>query len=159
MHLDFKYEYDYEYNGGYTITGYRGNKTNIIIPDEIMGKPVKKIGKNAFNNNRNITSVTLGKNVDNIGAYAFEGCYSLGTVYWNHSGYSSIDSGAFLNCRKLRLICINSYIFTSVDELHKSDVKFEDYKYSKSNAVNSDIALRSTIKPGYDSFEGCSSFK
>ena len=60
-----------EYNAtGLTIIGYTGSKKNIIIPDEINGKPVKHIGDRAFALN-DLTSVVIGKNVTHIRSRAF----------------------------------------------------------------------------------------
>ncbi len=77
---------NFEYNVYETyveITWYTGLSTDVIIPDEIDGLPVKVIGERAFSGEKNetiirgrseyfsITSVTLPQNLVEIGEYAF----------------------------------------------------------------------------------------
>jgi len=64
---DFKYE---NYDGNITIVGYKGMGNTVVIPEEISGKPVKRIGENAFRN-KNLMSVTLPDSVSEIGVNAF----------------------------------------------------------------------------------------
>ena len=52
---DFKYE---EKATGITITGYAGDKTDVVIPGEIAGKKVTSIGGSVFRNCSSLTSVT-----------------------------------------------------------------------------------------------------
>lgn len=125
MHLNFKYEL---HGKSATITGYRGNKTNIVIPNKILGRSVTNIGSSAFENNINITSVTLGKNVYYIGDRAFGNCTSLETVYWNFSGNSHepVNIYAFTGCTNLHQIIVENYpnsyppsgSYTSILELY-----------------------------------------
>lgn len=60
-------------NGEITITGYTEDFefTDVVIPDEIDGKPVTKIGKNAFYLS-SIKSITLSNNVTTIEDSAFK---------------------------------------------------------------------------------------
>lgn len=55
--------------------------TEIIIPDDIDGIPVTEIADYAFKGNKNITTATIGKNVDRIGKEAFLGCDNLSAVH------------------------------------------------------------------------------
>lgn len=91
---DFSFSQDS--NGNYTVTGYTGAaqkaanggvdptySTDITIPDTYKNNPVTAIGDNAFNNEAGssdnlsivdgLTSVTFGKNIQQIGNYAFAG--------------------------------------------------------------------------------------
>lgn len=70
----FKY---YEDDGEITITEYIGSDTDVVIPQEINGKPVSIIGEKAFCNNWKITSVTIPYGVTTIGYLAFSGCGQL----------------------------------------------------------------------------------
>ena len=58
---------------GITITGYTEelDLENLVIPDEIDGTPVTAIGDNAFTDCSAIKKLTLGKNLNSIGAKAF----------------------------------------------------------------------------------------
>ncbi|MFB7157805.1 InlB B-repeat-containing protein [Lysinibacillus sp. NPDC056232] len=55
---------------GVAIIGYRGNKSEIVIPSEINGKPVIEIGYRAFAN-KSFTSVSIPSSVTTIGEGAF----------------------------------------------------------------------------------------
>jgi len=79
--------------------------SNVKIPSSVTldGKeyPVTKIGKNAFAGNKNVKTVTLGKNVKTIGTGAFKGCSSLTSVKFP-SKLTSIGKNSFYNCKKLK---------------------------------------------------------
>ena len=62
-----------------TITGYKGYNSEVIIPSEIDGYPVTKIGKCVFDNCRNLTSIHIPSSVTYICKYAF--CYYGGSDY------------------------------------------------------------------------------
>ncbi|HSH09112.1 MAG TPA: leucine-rich repeat domain-containing protein [Oceanipulchritudo sp.] len=66
------YEYDIN-NGEVTIIKFVGNAEQVIIPSEIEGFPVTKIGDYAFWANLNLKSVTIPGSVTSIGAEAFLG--------------------------------------------------------------------------------------
>ncbi|MEY9972592.1 putative repeat protein (TIGR02543 family) [Lysinibacillus sp. RC46] len=55
---------------GVVITGYKGSSKDIVIPDEINGKPVLEIGYRAFANKR-LTNVEMPSSVTTIGIGAF----------------------------------------------------------------------------------------
>src|SRR5690625_984903 len=59
-------------DGTVTITGYTGTETEITTPDQIDGKDVVAIGREAFRN-KGLTSVTFGNMVETIGMQAFSG--------------------------------------------------------------------------------------
>lgn len=54
--------------------------TEAIIPNEINGKVVTKIGDGAFSGCINLTSVTIPNSIKEIGWYAFERCSSLTSI-------------------------------------------------------------------------------
>jgi len=76
-------EIDFEYRvneGNITITGYKGNARNIIIPERINGLPVTAIGDEAFAGHNdvrtsmyisNLNSVIIPDTVKIIGKKAF----------------------------------------------------------------------------------------
>ena len=100
--------YASEYNGfTYTIdnnqvkiTKGATNTTDIIIPSEIEGYPVTEIGKGAFNNYTNITSVKIPNTVNTIGYGAFYGCIGLTDITIPES-VTTIDHMAFQHCSNL----------------------------------------------------------
>ena len=63
-----------------TITGYTGTDSNVVIPEEIDGKKVVKLGSIAFFGNQYLTAVTIPSTVTAIGYVAFANCKKLTTV-------------------------------------------------------------------------------
>jgi hypothetical protein len=61
-------------NGSVTITGYTGTRTQLVIPVEISGIPVTKIGNRAFLGKR-LTSVTIPNTIIEIEREAFRQNY------------------------------------------------------------------------------------
>ncbi|NYT15936.1 MAG: leucine-rich repeat protein [Methanomassiliicoccales archaeon] len=89
-------DYTYTFDGSQvTITGYTGSGGAIIIPDEIGGYPVTIIGDRSFQNNANITSLTIPSSVDLIGEWAFDSCTALISVEIVGSGSTIVGSFAF----------------------------------------------------------------
>ena len=64
-------------NGSITITEYRGDLNNVVVPASINGVPVMNIGKTAFQNNTDITSVAFDGSFVNYEQGMFEGCANL----------------------------------------------------------------------------------
>ncbi|MCR5546089.1 MAG: leucine-rich repeat domain-containing protein [Lachnospiraceae bacterium] len=62
-----------------------------------LGKNVETIGKNAFSGNTNLKKVTLGKNVTTIGKNAFSGDKKLQTITIKSSKVKKIGKNAFKN--------------------------------------------------------------
>lgn len=78
---------------------------DLVIPSEIGGLPVKKIGYRAFADCEGLTSVTIPDSVNYIGWYAFRDCSNLTSVDMpNH--ISEIDEGAFQDCTSLTSVTI-----------------------------------------------------
>ena len=72
---------DFEFNAKTgELTKYKGKDKNIIIPSEIGGVPVKKIGHYAFSGCESITSVTIPGGVTFIDEGAFYMCPNLKSV-------------------------------------------------------------------------------
>lgn len=98
------YEFD-EATGGYAIVADDNDETtpsgSVIIPSEIAGKPVTKIGEKAFFSS-DVTSVSLPETIKVIDAAAFQGCSDL--VYVNiPDSVEIIGEGAFSGCRNLAI--------------------------------------------------------
>lgn len=51
----------------YTLTGYKGTSSAIVIPDTINDLPVKIIGRDALRDQKVLTNITIGNNVETIG--------------------------------------------------------------------------------------------
>lgn len=67
-----------ENSEGITITGYKGNYLEIIIPEIIDGKPVTKIGARALSYCKTLKRVKIPESVTAIGVQAFylSNCYA-----------------------------------------------------------------------------------
>ena len=71
---------DFQYNNlgtSYSVTGYTGSETSIVIPSTYNSKPVSTIAQQAFRHKTTITSVTIPDSVTTIGNQAFQGCTNL----------------------------------------------------------------------------------
>ena len=79
--------------------------TEIIIPDEYNGLPVKEIGERAFDSCLLVEKVTLGKNVITVGSFAFKDCEKLVEVNLNDS-LLEIQYKAFYSCASLENITL-----------------------------------------------------
>ncbi len=94
---DFKIE-------GSTLVKYRGDETQITIPDT-----VETIGEGAFEENDEIESVVIPNSVTQIERYAFWGCDNLKTVTLG-KGIGEIGPYTFANCKGLKQITIPSNV-------------------------------------------------
>lgn len=99
---DFAYE---TADGEVTITGYHGNGTNVVIPSEIWGLPVTKIGQCAFSCRDAIVKIVLPDSIRHLEMNCFEGCTGLKSIDLPQ-GLLSIDMDAFVDCSALTSIRI-----------------------------------------------------
>lgn len=105
--VTYKTNSDYEYyveNGGIVIKDYISDATDVIIPSEIDGLPVVKLGESSFYR-KDIDSVVIPGTVEIIGDSAFAGCTALSSVTLNE-GLVTIGYIAFFNCEKLKTLFV-----------------------------------------------------
>ena len=95
-------EWNYTIHGDNTavVTGYTGNDTKIVVPDEICGLLVTEISQGAFRGKHNIISVALPDTIRKIGDFAFEDCYNLTHINIPEN-IKTIGMGAFADCDSL----------------------------------------------------------
>jgi acetyltransferase-like isoleucine patch superfamily enzyme len=118
MNRDFAYT---TANGNVTITGYKGNEKEVVIPAEINNLPVTAIGVEAFHwypafgDDLYLTGVTIPNSVTFIGDMAFAGNRLTGVTI--PSGVTSIGPRAFAGNSMLKeLLCApDNPAYTSVD--------------------------------------------
>lgn len=111
------------------IRSYNGSKTDIVIPSEINGLPVTRIGENAFFENSLITSVVIPSSVMEIGKLAFFSCASLEKVVFSENT-NEIESNSALtssNLGKVKTIGDGAFAF--------------DYKLSGVITLNADTLI------------------
>ena len=83
-----------------TVEGYNGEDTKIVIPSEIDGLPVTKIGWETFKNSHNIVSVVIPDTVEEIESAAFFGCRNLTDLVVPET-VKELDESAFRGCHGL----------------------------------------------------------
>lgn len=105
-----------------TITKYKGTDPAVVIPAVLQGLPVKQIGANAFNGNKNLIAVVIPESVKNVSGFnncenlsvavipagvttvaGFSGCKNLSTVVLP-STLVGINDNAFYGCSSLKSI-------------------------------------------------------
>ncbi len=92
--LKYTLSYDETY---YVLSGIgTAADSNIVIPDEYNGLPVKMID-GAFAECKNITSVTIGGNLTRIGSYAFYDCENLTSITYKgtKAQWSALEKGDY----------------------------------------------------------------
>ena len=79
-------------DGSYAeITKCNDSPITAVIPDEIDGYPVKKLGNFVFENCPFMTSVTLGSNVESVADYTFDRTLVLSNIFVPESNESFCD--------------------------------------------------------------------
>ena len=87
----------------WTVTGCEpGAPTNLRIPAQVEGKPVREIQRNAFRFCRQLRFIALPDSLLRIGDQAFEGCVSLAEVSGGN-GLEALGERAFSGCLSLTL--------------------------------------------------------
>lgn len=131
----FRYTLDSDSDGtSCTLSEYNGQDADIVIPDAVpegyfdstlVGKPVTKIDRIAFNRNTTITSVTAGDELKIIGEKAFKKCTELKSVTVGN-GLEWIQSGAFEDCTELESFTSSAHSFTYVYGQQVRDDSFDE---------------------------------
>lgn len=94
-------DFSYEMNSGeVTITGYHGTEREIVIPEEIEGRPVTRIGKEAFRG-YDLTSIDFPDSLLVIDEFAFYECDCLEKVSLP-KGLQYLGRFSFAFCENLK---------------------------------------------------------
>ena len=99
------FTYSLDDDGNATITGYTGNVSALVIPEEIDGHKVIALGDNAFKGKKLLKYVEIANTVTYIGSQCFESDKELANVKLS-SNIKRMESGAFGNCTSLTEITI-----------------------------------------------------
>lgn len=115
QYANFEYEVNVETNT-IQITKYNGSETEVVIPNTIDEKAVTSIGRLAFYNCSNLTSVTIPEGMISICEYAFKKCSSLISINISAS-VENIKNMAFEDCSSLARITVsdNNNYYKSID--------------------------------------------
>lgn len=87
----------------YTVTGYTGTSTDVVIPVTYNGKPVTAIGREAFSGMSTLTSVIIPEGVTTLDFQAFYGCFDLAYIVIP-STVTHIGEFAFRFCVSLDVV-------------------------------------------------------
>lgn len=115
-------------------------ESNRTIKKVTIGKNVRVIGESAFANCKNLKNVVIGENVSHICREAFNGCRKLNGITLPES-VKEIGNNAFSGCKKLRSLTIHSTRMTS-KTLSRSAFK----GLSKKTVVRVPSNMRKTYK-------------
>jgi hypothetical protein len=118
----------------YVVNGYSGTESEVVIPSELYGHPIKAInteafygistfssvrfpssltliGDGAFHNCKGLKTLHIPDTLTKIGNNAFAGCTGLTSVVIG-SGIKTIDSSVFLGCTALNSLTLGSGVTT-----------------------------------------------
>ena len=90
-------------DGQYAVITGAASPTDLVIPAQVEGVPVREIGREAFAGSETLKTVTVEQGVRSIGAGAFHGCSGLTEVVLPGS-LTYIEKDAFRDCGSLRKI-------------------------------------------------------
>ncbi len=165
---------DYEYtvldDGTISITGYTGSEANLVIPSEIDGMDVTKIGNLAFRENLTLESVVIPDSITIIGKHAFNDCQNLHDVTIGEN-VKYIGAGAFIYCKKLESITIpdsvedmGAYVFadcTSLTEISLSEnlMKIKTKSFYRCESLKAIVIPDKVERIGKNAFYECNSLE
>ena len=130
-------------------TGTKKSKKKVTVPDTVTLEDgtvaeVTSIEANAFKNDKKLTTVTVGKNVETIGKNAFAGATKLKTVTLGKS-VTSIGKGAFSGDKKLKTITIASKKLKTVGKNAFKGVTNATVKVPKASVKNTQSSSPSPV--------------
>ena len=100
-------DYNYKIQNDYIkIERYIGSDINVIIPNQIEGKPVKILGDDSFFQRTDIKEVILPESLSTIGSDAFYRCYSLKEIFIPKN-VEKIGDNPFFKCSNLSKIVVD----------------------------------------------------
>lgn len=95
----------YKHINGINLSKAPINDGVLKIPNVIEGKPVFRVGREAFRNNMDIKKIEFGKALVNIGVMAFKGCTNIKELYFP-CNVLHIEDEAFFANSNLEYICM-----------------------------------------------------
>ena len=145
------------YSSYVVITDYTGSANNVVIPAEIEGLPVTRLGDHAFTSCSGLTSISIPDSVTRIGHATFSCCSSMTSISIPNS-VTKIGTAAFFRCNKLTSI--------NVDEDNSTFCSWDGVLYNKgmttlyccpSGRSGSFVIPSGVVSIGTSAFEYCSS--
>lgn len=118
--------------------------SEIVIPEQIDGKPVTQIADHAFMDCSSLKSITIPGSVTSIGEWAFSDCKSLRSITIS-DGVTSIGANAFWGCFSLKSVSLPDSL-TSIG----------DFAFTDCISLSSIVIPNSVKNIGGFVFGGCS---
>lgn len=162
-HADIYVSGDYEYlrpsNIDYKvmINGYTGDATEVVIPDELDGRPVAYIGPEIFYKNAALTSVTIPAGVKVYWQNPFKYCSSLTTInIAPEDPMLEIVDGALIDKTEKRLVCYPLGLGITSYEVPEGIEMVGSGAFANCTTLTS-VTLPDSVKEiGAGAFDGCS---
>ena len=139
------WEYKVEDDGNATITSYKGTASAVAVPSTIDGYKVTKIGSSAFENNKNLYSVTMPNSVTEIGNYAFERCKNLSNLKLP-SNITTLGIYVFKGCDALTEIYIPKTVKDSICPFDESGIETAEFESGMTKIPSSIFQGASKLK-------------
>ena len=139
------WEYKVEDDGNATITSYKGTALAVAVPSTIDGYKVTKIGSSAFENNKNLYSVTMPNSVTEIGNYAFERCKNLSNLKLP-SNITTLGIYVFKGCDALTEIYIPKTVKDSICPFDESGIETAEFESGMTKIPSSIFQGASKLK-------------
>lgn len=149
------------FQGGLSIVGYVGMKTDVVIPERIDGKPVYEIGDFAFRCNRLISNVRIPDTVVCVGDNAFVSCLNLQEVRLS-SQLKHILNWVFCDCPSLEAVHADAYAVYDINGvLYARDDGYVDlYRYPPVRKAAETFVIPDGVERIYDgAFQDVGSIK
>ena len=137
------FEFTEDSTGNIVITKYIGKDTDVVIPKKINGKNVTQIGDYAFLGCDSLTSITIPDGVTQIGDYAFCCCDSLISITIP-DGVTQIGDHAFQWCDSLISITIPDGV-----------TQIGDCAFCRCDSLTSITIPDGVTQIGSDAFKNC----
>ena len=131
----------------YTIVEYSANVYTNIIPGEIQGYKITRIGDGAFKNKPYIVGrIDIPDSVISIGKDAFSGCSNIRGIYCG-SGLVEIGDNAFSNCKELKEIHLSNVKSIGTEAFSECPGLSEEFEIPQSvNSLGDRVFSLSNVK-------------
>ncbi len=81
IYPDFEFESDV--NNTYNVSAYNGSDGNVVIPESLYSREIKRFSEKAFYKNDVITSLVMHDNMTVVNKWACRKCTNLSSVYFS----------------------------------------------------------------------------